>query len=180
MPSHLAPAGLLQHGASLCARQRLQTGLGWGQPENRTSVCAPAKFHSSGLVVQRLSTPSLASSQLPQAAGVAGGPVLCGRVSLGWFCLRAGSLRLHQQQGGSAQVIWPRFRPSERDAEPERLKAARVQACCFCKVTAAWLWMVRTNQLAAFCTAWTQSHTALDHPGEADIYFSSPIPGNGG
>lgn len=113
MPSHLAPAGLLQHGASLCTSQPLQTRLGWGQQENRTSVCAPAKFHSSWLVVQRLRTPSLASSQLPQAAGVAGGPVLCGRVSFRWFCLRAGSLRLHQQQGGPAQVIWPRFRPSE-------------------------------------------------------------------
>lgn len=131
MPSLLRPAGLLYHRAPLCPSQLLQTRLGWGQQEDRTSVCAPAKFHSSGLVVQRLSPPSLASSQLSQAAGVAGGPVLCGRVSLHWFCLRAGSLRLHQQQGGSAQVIWPRFRPSDTHTEPESLQTAPAQLCCF-------------------------------------------------
>lgn len=122
MPSRLAPAGLLYRGASLCTSQLLQTRLGWGRQENRTPVCAPAEFHSSGLVVQRLSAPSLASSQLPQAARIPGGPVLCGRVPFRWFCLRAGSLWLHQQQGGSAQVIWPRR---------IRGRAARVQACCF-------------------------------------------------
>lgn len=101
---HLAPAGLLHHGASLHPSQLLQTRLGWGQQENRTPVCAPAKLHSSGLVVQRLGTPGLASAQLPQAARVAGGPVLRGRVSFRRFRLRAGSLQLHQQQGGSVQV----------------------------------------------------------------------------
>lgn len=99
------PAGLLHRGASLWSSQRLQSGLGWGQQENRAPVCAPAKFHSSGLVFQRLGAPGLASSQLSQAARLAGGPVLRGRLPVGWVCLRAGSLQLHQQQGGSAQVI---------------------------------------------------------------------------
>lgn len=122
--SPLGPAGLLYHRAPLCPSQPIQARLGWGQQEDRTSVCAPAKFHRSGLVVQRLSPPSLASSQLSQAAGVAGGPVLCGGVPLRCFGLRAGSLRLHQQQGGSARVSWPRFRPSHTPAAP-------VQLCCF-------------------------------------------------
>lgn len=148
MEPHLAPAGLLHHGTSLHPSQLLQTRLGWGQQENWTPVCAPAKLHSSGLVVQRLGTPSLASAQLSQAARVAGGSVLCGHVSFRRFCLRAVSLQLHQQQGGSAQVIWPRLRPSERH------RAALAPGVLLSEGFIQSSIVLTEFQPAAFCTAW--------------------------
>lgn len=101
------PPGLLCPGASLHPNQPLQTGVCWWQQAYGTSVCAPAQFHSSWLGVQCDGSPCLASSQLPQAAGISRRPVLCGGVPFSWLHLRAGSLPLHQQQGGSARVRLP-------------------------------------------------------------------------
>lgn len=98
------PPGLLFSRTPLHSNQPVQTGLCWWQQVYRTALCAPGQFHSSQLGSQCDGSPRLASSQLPQAAGVSRGPVLRGRLPFSWFHLRAGSLPLHQQQGGSTRV----------------------------------------------------------------------------
>ena len=107
MVPYLSPPGLLFPRASLHSSKPLQTGVWWGHQDYRTSVCAAAQHHSPRLGAQRDGSPCLASSQLPQAAGISRGPVLCGGVSGRWFHLRARSLPLHQQQGRPARVSQP-------------------------------------------------------------------------
>lgn len=104
----ISPPGFLCPRASLHSSQPLQKGVRWWQQDDGTSVCAPAQHYSSWLGIQCDSSLCLASSQLPQAACISRGPVLCGRLPVSWFHLWTRSLSLHQQQGGSAQVGQPR------------------------------------------------------------------------
>lgn len=108
MPPYLSSPGLLCPRASLYSSQPLQTGVCWWQQDYRTSVCAPAQLHGPWLGVQCDGSPCLASPHLPQAAGISRGPVLCGGVPFSWFHLWAGTLPLHQQQGGPARVSQPK------------------------------------------------------------------------
>lgn len=103
-PTYVSPPGFLRPRASLHPSQPLQTGLCWWQQGCGTSVCAPVQFHISWLGHQCDSSLCLASSQLPQAACISRGPVLCGGVPVSWFHMWARSLPLHQQQGSPARV----------------------------------------------------------------------------
>ncbi len=118
MPPYLSFPGLLCPRASLYSSQPLQTRVCWWQQDYRTSVCGPAQLHGPCLGVQCDGSPCLASSQRPQAAGISRGPVLCGGMPFSWFHLWAGSLPLHQQQGGPARVGQPKVMSTCVTREP--------------------------------------------------------------
>lgn len=98
-------AGLLRPWAAFRPHQPVRAQRSrWQEAEQKSALRGPSQLHGAGVVTQRDGAVCLASAQLPAAAGLPGGPVLRGSVSLCWIRLRAGSLPLHQQQGGSARV----------------------------------------------------------------------------